>query len=353
MRIRERCLKISATSVPNRHIRPRLLRDVGVGCLGQASAAAAWASYAQMRLDGLAFLLVVALLFLWGILLALALAAGWGKRKVFMIPATLVTMTLVALLIAVFGDGRATMQQRPLGAWAMFVVLLLAAVPAMLVAPFLQLARHARGVASRLSMAMLVGALALVPVGSILHLMLQESMSNRVFDRARALAPGQLLPHVIASRRAAASSRLNPHFWTEDEELKWILIGLAHGFIERADPISPEDTQALELLVKLSAGTRNEIYSWRPEGRLLWDRLMRAAPGDRPAVAAGLTKQQAQRFNEAFGVPHADWLCTPLADPDTEKAFEHVWTLLEDHDKREFSARVRDQCGRSIGVAAK
>ncbi len=306
-----------------------------------------------MRLDGLAFLLAVYLLFQWGILLAVALGVGWGKRKVFVIPVTVVTCALVVLLIAVFGDGRATMQQRPLGAWAIFVVLLLAAVPAMLVAPFLQLASHARGVASRLPMAILAGALALVPVGSILYLVLQESMSSRVLDRARAVAPGQLLPHVIASRQRAAGSWLSPYLWSEDEELKWILIGLAHGFIESPDPISTEDTQALELLVKLSAGTRNDDFSWRLEGKLIWDRLMRAAPGDRPAIAAGLTKRQAQRFKETFGVPHADWLCTALADPDTEKAFDHVWTLLEDHDRKEFSASIRDKCGRSIGVAAK
>lgn len=327
-------------------------RDLGVGLLGLASAAA-WASYAQMRLDGLGFLLVVALLFLWGIVLTFALVLGWGKHKTVLIPVTLVTCALVALLVMAFGDGRAMMQQRPLGAWAAFVVLLLAATPVMLVAPFLQFVRHARGVAGRLPVALLSGALALVPVGAVLHLMLQESMSHRVLNQARTVAPGQLLPHVIASRQRAAASWLSPYLWSEEEELKWIIIGLAHGFIESPDLISPDDTQALELLVKLSAGTGNEAWSWRLEGKLIWDRLMRAAPADRPAIASGLTKRQAQRFNESFGVPHADWLCTALADPETERALGHVWSLLENHDRRDFAARIRDQCGRSLGVEAK
>lgn len=344
---------MSATPVSNPGACQRGLRDVAIAGFGLATATAAWGSYGQMRLDGLMLLVAVYLLFQWGILLAFALAAGWGKRWVFVIPATLVTSVLVALLISGFGSDGDPMRQRPLGFWAMFIVLLLAAVPAMLVAPFLQFAWRARAVASRLPQALLIGALALVPIGALLHLVLQESISSRVLDRARALAPGQLLPHVIASRQRAAGSWLNPYFWTEEEELKWILIGLAHGFVESPDPISSEDTQALELLVKLSAGTGNDSWSWRPEAKLIWDRLMRAAPGERPAVASGLTKPQAQRFKEAFGVPHAEWLCTPMADPDTQKAFDHVWTLLEDHDRKEFSASIRDKCGRSIGVGAK
>ncbi len=322
--------------------------------LGLAYAPAAWASYAQMRLEGLTFLLAVALLYLWGILLAMALALGWGKRMVFVIAATAVTCVLVSLLIAVFGDGSATMQRRPLGMWAMFVVLLLVAVPAMLAAPVLQLARHARGTSSRLPMAMLVGALAFVPVGSVLHLLLQEMMEKRSHDQARALTPGRILPHVIASRHRAAGSWLSPFLWNEEAELKWIVIGIGRlGFIESPVPISGEDTQALAFLVTLSAGTGNANYAWMLEGKLFWDRLMRAAAGDRFAVAAGVTKQQARQFTEYIGVPHADWLCTPLADPETEKALVHVWTLLSDHDKRQFSLRVQEKCGRSIGIPAK
>jgi hypothetical protein len=347
-------LKNAATRFACGQVRLRFARGLAVALLGLACAPAAWASYAQMRLEGLTFLLAVALLCQWGVLLAVALALGWGKHKVFVIAATAVTGVLVSLLIAVFGDGRATMHQRPLGMWAMFVVLLLAAVPAMLAAPFLQLAWHARGNSSHLPMAMLVGALALVPVGSVLHLLLQESLENRVLNQARALAPGRILPHVIASRHRAANSWLSPYLWNEEAELKWIIIGLGRlGFIESPAPISSEDTQALALLVKLSAGTRNTYYAWTLESKLIWDRLMRAAAGDRFAVAAGLTEQQARQFNEYIGVPHADWLCTPLADPETKKAFDHVWMLLSDHDKNQFSTAIREKCGRAIGAPAK
>lgn len=306
-----------------------------------------------MRLEGLTFLLVVVLLYLWGVLLAFALALGWGKRKVFVIAATAVTSALVSMLIMVFGDGSATMHQRPLGVWAMFVVLLLAAVPAMLAAPFLQLAWHARGTSSRLPLAMLVGALALVPVGSTLHFMLQESLASRTLEQARSLAPGRILPHVIASRHRAANSWLSPYLWSEEAEMKWIIIGVGRlSFIESPVPISDEDTQALALLMKLSAGKGYATYTWVLEGKLAWDRLMRAAAGDRFALATSLTKQQAQQFTEYIGVPHADWLCAPLADPETEKALDHVWTLLSDHDKRQFSMRIQEKCGRSIGVPA-
>lgn len=348
-------LKISATHFACGPVRLRLARDLAVALLGLACAPAAWASYAQFRLDGITFLLVVVLLYLWGLLLAtVVLALGLCKRMVFVIAATAVTGVLVYLLIAVFNDGRATMHQRPLGMWGMFVVLLLAAVPAMLAAPFLQLVRHARGISNHLPMAMLLGVLALVPVGSVLHLLLQEGMEWRTLDQARSLAPGRILPHVIASRQKAAGSWLSPYLWNEEAELKWIIIGLGGlGFIESPVPISGEDTQALELLVKLSAGTGKANYTWRLEGKLVWDRLMRAAAGDRFAVAAGLTKQQASHFAESIGVPHADWLCTPLADPETKKAFDHVWTLLQDHNKEQFSTRIRETCGRSIGVPAK
>jgi hypothetical protein len=179
-------------------------------------------------------------------------------------------------------------------------------------------------------------------------------LERRSLEQARALTPGRILPHVIASRHRAAGSWLNPYWWNEEAELKWIIIGLGRlGFIESPAPISGEDTEALALLVKLSAGTGNANYTWMLEGKLVWDRLMRAAAGNRFAVAAGLTKQQAQQFTEYIGVPHADWLCTPLADPETEKALDHVWALLSDHDKREVSIGIREKCGRSIGAPAK
>lgn len=334
-------------------VRLRFAHDVAVALLGFACAPAAWASYGQMRLEGLTFLLAVWLLYSWGVLLPVALAL-WGKHKVFVIAATAVTGLLVSLLIAVFGDGRATMHQRPLGMWAMFVVLLLAAVPAMLAAPFLQLASHARGTSSRLPIAMLVGAVVLVPVGSVVHFLLQEMLENRVLAQARALTPGRILPHVIASRHRAANSWLSPYLWNEEAEVKWIIIGLGRlGFIESPVPISSEDTQALALLVKLSAGNGNTAYAWTLESKLIWDRLMRAPAGDRFAVAAGLTEHQALNFKEYIGVPHADWLCTPLADPETKKAFDHVWTLLSGHDKNRFSTAIREKCGSAIGVPAK
>ena len=348
-------LKIRDAHFACGQVRLRFAGDLAVAVLALACAPAAWASYGNMRLEGVTFLLAVVLLYLWGFPLAIALALGWGKSKVFVIAATAVTGVAVSLLIAVFGDGSATMHQRPLGMWAVFVVLLLAAVPAMLVAPFLQLAWHARGTSSRLPTALLVGALVLVPVGSVVHLVIQEMLETRTLEQARALTPGRILPHVIASRQRAAGSWLNPYLWNEEAELKWIIIGLNRlGFIESPAPISGEDTQALALLVKLSAGTRNASYTWMLEGKLIWDRLMRAAAGDRFAVAAGLTKQQARQFTDSIGIPHADWLCAPLADPETEKAFNHVWTLLpDDGDKRQLSIKIREKCGRSIGAPAK
>ena len=53
----------------------RLARDLPVALLGLACAPAAWASYGNMRLDGITFFLAVMLLYLWGAPLALALGA--------------------------------------------------------------------------------------------------------------------------------------------------------------------------------------------------------------------------------------------------------------------------------------
>ncbi len=79
--------------------------------------------------------------------------------------------------------------------------------------------------------------------------------------------------------------------------------------------------------------------------------MPRASPQARgPAGISAISIYEVD--TEYIGVPHADWLCAPLADPETKKAIEHVWTLLSDHDKRQFSMRIQEKCGRSIGVPA-
>ena len=314
-------------------------------------ASPAWASYGNMKLEGLAFAGSIVLLDCWAVLLALILAAGWAGRKLVVVLVTLVTAAAVGLLIAAFDDGSASLRQLPLGGWAMFAVLSMAMVPAMLAAPVLQFAAHARGHTGRLPTALLVSALLLALAGSAGHLLLLDRHAERALGQARALAPGQLLPHVTSSHDKAAASWLSPYLWTAREELKWIIIGVGHlNFIESPAPISSEDTQALALLVSSSVGNLNGLYTGRLEGKLLWDRLVPAAAPDRAAVAAGLTEAQAQRFSEYFGVPHADWLCAPLADAETAKALEHLWTLLTEHEQRQLSAAVRGKCNLVIGT---
>jgi hypothetical protein len=317
-------------------------------------APAAWASYAQMRLDGLTFLLVVVFLYWWGVPLAITLAMGWCRRTGVALAMTGVTAALVWLLIVVFDDGRATLQQRPLTMWGMFVVLLLVSVPAMLAAPFLQLAWRARSTPSRLPVALLVGALALPAAGSVAYLLLQEHLERRAHDQALALAPGRLLPHVIAVRQRAAGAWLNPYWWNEDAELAWTAHGIGSlGFIESPVPISADDTQALELLVKQLAVPGKPDRTWKLGAKLVWDRLMRAAPDGRFAVAASLTEQQARQFALTIGLHHVDWFCAPLADPETARAFGHVWTLLPpDNDKQRLMTAIEEKCGRSGGVPA-
>lgn len=332
----------------------RVICAITVALSALACAPAALASYGQMKLDGLMFFVAAVFLYWWCFPLALALAMGWCRRTGVVIAATVVTALLAYFLIAAFDDGQATLSQRPLGVWAMFVVLLLAAVPVMLVAPLLQFVLHARGVASRLPLALLLGALVLVPAGSAVHFLLQEHLESRALEQARAVAPGGLLPYVIGARQRAAGSWLSPYWWNEEAELKWLVIGVGRlGFVENPVPVSADDTRALELLIKLSAGSSNASYTWMLEGKLAWDELMRAAAGDRPAVAAGMTRQQARRLVEYIGVPHADWLCAPLADPETEKAFAHLWSLLPpDNDRKQFTAAVNGKCGRLIGAPA-
>ena len=298
-------------------------------------------------------LLVVGALALWGVLLALALADGWGARVIVTIAATVVTCVLVAALIAALRDGSAPLRQRPLGDWAVFALLTLAASPFMLAAPLLQLAWAARGRSSRMPALMLAGAMTLALLGSGLYLALREKLERHALAQARAVAQGQVMQHVAAARHSAAVSWLSPYLWTEGDELKWATIGLAtRPFIDSLVPLFEEDLRAVAILVNASAGTPGERYTGKLAGKLGWDRLMRASAGDRAAMAAGLTRREATRFTGNFGIPHADGLCAHLADGDTRNAIERLWALLADQDKREFSARIREKCGLEIGAQA-
>jgi hypothetical protein len=331
---------------------PRLARHRApvIPLLLLACAPPAWASYAQMRLDGIAFTLVVIVLYLWGVLLALALAGGLGRHKAFVAAATVVTLALAALLVGVFGDGRATLRPRPLGGWAVFVVLLMAALPVLLAAPFLQLAGKGQGPASRLAMWLVGAAVTLVPVVPILHVAWQERAGERVMERTRALPAGQLQPNVDTSLRRAAGSWLAPYLWNEEAEAKWIILGLSQpgGIADRPAPLSASDTQAIATLVQASATNSNAIYTGKLEGKLVWDRLMGVAPADRPAIAGALSKQEVRQFNEYVVLPHADWLCTPLADPATERALVRVAAQLREDERPGFVAKISGACGRTL-----
>ena len=329
-----------------------LARRPAIALLGLACAPAAWASYGQMRLEGAAFALVITALGFWGVLLAVALAAGLGKHKIFTIPATVVTGVLVAALIASLGDGSAAMRQRPLGGWMVFALLMMAATPVMLAAPLLQLAWHAQGRTSRVPAFILAVTLAFVTVGSLLFVALQESLERHALAQARSASQGQIMRHVVAARHTAAVAWLSPFVWTEGDEMKWVIIGVSNlPFIDGPAPLSDEDTRAVALLVTSSAATPNAIYTGRLEGKLVWDRLMRAVASDRAAVAAGLTQREARQFAAYIGVPHTDWLCTPLAGPETRNAIERLWTLLSENDKRDFSTRIKEKCAVAIGTA--
>ena len=323
------------------------VRGPVVALFALACASSAWASYAQMRLDGIMFLLAAMVLYLWGILLALALAAGLARHKWVFVAATVVTLALTALLIIVWSDGRTTMSPRPLRGPAMFMVLMLASVPVMLAAPFLQWAGKDRTPPSVLPMWLLGGAVALAPVGSIAYSVVQDHYGERLHDRMRAAPAGQVQSHVAASRRGAAATWLAPYLWSEEEQVKWIVIGLANSpLVDSPAPLSPEDTQALAALVRAAPGTHSEDYTGKLEGKLVWDRLMRAAPADRPGVAAGVSKQEASQFNAYIVEPHADWLCKPLADPPTEQAFVRVAKTLSENERRQFETAVKEKCGR-------
>jgi hypothetical protein len=322
-----------------------------IGVLPWAVAApSAWASYGQMRLDGLAFVLVVIALDLWAPLLVLGLAIGWGRHKAFVIAATAITGLLAALLIGVSGDGGAAMRQRPLGGWAMFAALSMAAVPALLLAPLLQYAWHAHDRWRRAPLILAIVAVTFIPVGTVLHLALQAHLEGRVYDGARAVAPGQIRAHVDAARKKAANSPLPPFLWNEEAETKWLALGLSQlGAIDNASPLPASDTEGLVLLVTAAAGTSAADYTGLVQGKLVWDKVMRAAPGERAGIAATLTKSEARQFNSYFGVRHTDWLCTPLAEPDTAGAIDRIWALLSENERNEFSAAVQQKCGRKIG----
>lgn len=330
-----------------------LVRRPAIALLVLACAPGAWASYGQMRLDGAAFALAIMALGFWGVLLAVTLAAGLGKHKLFTILATVVTGVLLIALVASLRDGSAAMRQRPLGGWTVFALLTMAATPVMLAAPLLQLAWHAQGRTSSVPASILAATLAFVTVGSLLFVALREGLERHAFAQARSAPAGQIMRHVVAARHTPAVAWLSPFVWTEGDEVKWVIIGVNNlPFVDAAAPLSDEDTRAVALLVTSSAATPNAVYTGRLEGKLVWDRLMRAVASDRAAVVAGLTRREAQRFTEYIVVPHADWLCTPLADPQTRNAIERLWTRLPEHDKRDFSGRIREKCAVAVGTPA-
>jgi hypothetical protein len=316
---------------------------LGVGC------APAWASYGQMKLDGIVFLLAAILLYMWAIVLPLVLAARLARHKWVLVAVTVVTLVLTALFIASWEDGRSTMQPRPLRGPAMFVVLMLASVPVMLATPFMQWMDRDRVPHSRRPLWLLVAAVALPTVGSIAYAMVQDAYAERLFERTRAVQPGQVQSHVAAARRGAATTWLAPYLWSDGEQAKWIVIGLAQsGMVASPAPLSAADTQALADLVRSAPGTPSADYTGKIEAKLVWDRLMQAAPADRPAVAAGVSRQEAQEFTEYIVVPHTDWLCQAWADPPTEQAFVRVANTLSENDRPRFARAVKEKCGRDL-----
>lgn len=322
------------------------MKRASVACLALAATSIAWASYGQMRLDGIVFVLAVIALSFWGVLLVFALLVGLGRYKAFAAIATVLTIALTVLLLFAWDDGRATMRPRPLTGPAMYVVLTLAAIPVLLAAPFLKLAGKGRPV--------LLAALAvtLAPAGSIAYSMLRDVVGERVMERARALAPGQIGAFVEPSLRKGAGAWGAPFLWNDQEQAKWIIIGLNRtAMVDRPEPLAPGDAQAIASLVASAAGTRNDMYTGKLEGKLVWDRLLRAAPAERPSVAAALSPQEARQFKEYIVMPHADWLCAPLAEPPTEQAFVRVAALQHVNDRPEFAAKILEKCGRALPVA--
>ena len=149
-------------------------RQAALVLLALTAAPAAWASYGQMRLDGIAFALAAIALYFWSVLLAMGLAARLGRYRAFAIVATVVTVGLTALLFAVFADGRAAMTARPLRGPAMFVVLMLASVPVMLATPWWQFAGERRAPPDHRPIWVLAVVIMLAPVGSILYAVAQD-----------------------------------------------------------------------------------------------------------------------------------------------------------------------------------
>jgi hypothetical protein len=303
---------------------------------------AAWASYGNMRLDGVGFGLAILALDAWALLLVLVVALGGTRRTPLAVIATVVTALLAAAVAATVGDGRMVLGQRPLGGWAVFALLSTAAIPALLAAPWLQWADRWRRAPALLAGA----AVALVPAGTFLFLMLQQSEEERVFAQGRALAPGTVQAHVTAARQAAARSWRSPYLWNEDAEAKWLAIGLGqNALVDGPQPLSASDAAGLALVI---AAARKSHVTGKLEGKLLWDRLMGAPASERPRIAAAFKRDDARRFAQAFGVPHADWLCAPLAEPDSAKAVALVHARLDENDRKEFSDAVRAKCGKAI-----
>lgn len=312
-------------------------------CLALAAAPSAWASYGQMRLDGITFFLAVAALSFWALLLVLALLVGLGRYVGFAWIATVITVALTGLLVFAWPDGRATMRPRPLTGPAMYVVLTLAAIPVMLAAPFMKLAGKGRPVL------LLALAVALAPVGSVLYAMGQDVAGERIVERTRAVVPGQVGPTVDASLRRPGSSWLPHSVWNPQTEAKWLILGLGQTpMVNSVSPLAPTDAQAIASLVQSAAGTPNEMITHRLEGKLIWDRLMAAEPADRLAVASGLSREQAHRFKWFVIEAPASWSCPPLADPPTEQAFVRVVERMQDPDNPEFANRIREKCGRAL-----
>lgn len=303
---------------------------------------AAWASYGNMRLDGVGFGLAILALDAWALLLVLVVALGGARRMPLAVIATVVTALLAGIVAATLGDGRTALGQRPLGGWGVFAVLSMVAIPALLVAPWLQWAGRWR----RAPILLAAAAVVVAPAATFLFLILQQMEEDRAFAQGRTLAAGTVQSHVTAALLAAARSWRRPYLWNEDAEAKWLAVGLdLNPIVDSPRPLSASDAEGLATVI---ARARKSHVTGKLEGKLLWDRLMGAPAPQRPRIAAGFTRDDARRFAQAFGVPHADWLCAPLAEPDSAKAVALVHARLDENDRKELSEAVRAKCGKGI-----
>lgn len=302
----------------------------------------AWASYGNMRLDGVGFGLAILALDAWALLLVLVVALGWARRSPVAVFTTIATALLAGAVAATLGDGRTALAQRPLGGWAVFAVLSMAAIPALLVAPWLQWAGRWR----RAPVLLAAAAVLAVPAATFLFLILQQREEDRVFAQGRALAAGSVQAHVTAARQAAARSWRSPYLWSEDAEAKWLAIGLGlNPVVDSPQPLSASDTEGLATVI---AAARKSHVTGKLEGKLLWDRLMGAPAPQRPGIAAAFARDDARRFSKAIGVPHAHWLCAPLAEPDSAQALALLLARLAEDDRKELADAVRAKCGKGI-----